>query len=85
MTYGFIDKEGGFVIAPVYQKGIHLGSKLFVVSEKVSENSDKLKYGVINQNEDVVYPFTLDEIPSFTEIILFLLKQRKPLKEWLRL
>lgn len=84
-NYGFIDKEGGFVIAPVYQKGIHLGSNLFVVSEKISENSDKLKYGVINQNEEVVYPFTLDEIPSFTEIILFVLKQRKPLKEWLRL
>jgi hypothetical protein len=42
-------------------------------------------YGVIDLSENIIIPFTLSVKPTFSETIHYLLKKRKPLREWLNL
>ena len=82
ITYGFIDRNGNFKIPDHYLKGKHLGNLFFAVGKDIQ---GKLKYGIINLQNEVIVPFQFNEIPTFTEVVLLLLKRRKPLREWLRL
>lgn len=82
ITYGFIDRHGNFKIPELYLKGKHLGNLFFAVGKEIQ---GKLKYGIINLQIEVIVPFQFNEIPTFTEVVLLLLKRRKPLRVWLRL
>lgn len=77
--FGFIGLNGEFVIPPNYFGGKFLGLEFFAV-----KNSDE-KFGVINFQEKTIHPFSLEELPSFSKIVAYLLEKRKPLREWLRL
>lgn len=81
-TFGFINRNGDFQISAHYLKGQHLGNSLFAVGKNIR---GKVKYGIIDKNENPILPFIFNEIPTFTEVVLLLLKRRKPLREWLRL
>ena len=81
-TSGFVDRNGNFKIPDHYLKGKHLGNLFFAVGKDIQ---GKVKYGVINLQNEVIVPFQFNEIPTFTEVVLLLLKRRKPLREWLRL
>lgn len=81
-TSGFVDRNGNFKIPDYYLKGKHLGNLFFAVGKDIQ---GKVKYGVINLQNEVIVPFQFNEIPTFTEVVLLLLKRRKPLREWLRM
>ncbi|SFB90602.1 WG repeat-containing protein [Kaistella jeonii] len=81
-TFGFVDRNGNFKIPAHYLKGQHLGNCLFAVGKDIQ---GKLKYGIIDLKEELILPYLFDEIPTFTDVALLLLKRRKPLREWLRL
>lgn len=81
-TFGFVNRHGIFQVPDHYLKGKHLGNSLFVVGKIIL---GKVKYAVIDLQENLIIPFIFDEIPTFTEVVLLLLKKRKPLREWLRL
>lgn len=81
-TSGFVDRNGNFKIPDYYLKGKHLGNLFFAVGKDIQ---GKVKYGVIDLKEELILPYLFDEIPTFTEVVLLLLKRRKPLRAWLRL
>ncbi|MDN3606765.1 WG repeat-containing protein [Kaistella yonginensis] len=81
-NFGFMNRKGEIKITDYYLKGKHLGKSFFAVGKNIR---GKVKYAVIDLQEHVIIPFIFDEIPTFTEVILLLLKRRKPLREWLQL
>ena len=81
-TWGFIDRQGRIVIPLKYNSGAYLGMDFFAVSII----QDRMPvYGVIDLSENIIIPFTLSVKPTFSETIHYLLKKRKPLREWLKL
>lgn len=81
-TFGFINRNGALQIPDHYLNGKHLGNSLFAVGKIIL---GQVKYAVIDLQEHVIIPFIFEEIPTFTEVVLLLLKRRKPLREWLQL
>lgn len=81
-SFGFVNRNGEIKITDHYLKGKHLGKSLFAVGKNIR---GQVKYAVIDLTEHVIIPFIFEEIPTFTEVVLLLLKRRKPLREWLRL
>ena len=81
-TFGFINRDGNVQIPAHYLNGKHLGNSFFAIGKNIR---GKVKYEIIDKNENLILPFSFNEIPTFTEVILFLLKRRKPLREWLKL
>lgn len=81
-SFGFVNRKGEIKITDHYLKGKHLGKSFFAVGKNIR---GKIKYAVIDLQEDLIIPFIFDEIPTFTEVVLLLLKRRKPLREWLQL
>ena len=82
ITFGFVDRNAKFQIPELYLKGKHLGNLFFAVGKEIQ---GKVKYGIINLQNEVIVRFQFNEIPTFTEVVLLLLKRRKPLREWLQL
>ena len=81
-NWGFIDRQGRIVIPLKYNSGAYLGMDFFAVSII----QDRMPvYGVIDLSENIIIPFTLSVKPTFSETIHYLLKKRKPLREWLNL
>lgn len=81
-NFGFMNRKGEIKITDHYLKGKHLGKSFFAVGRNIR---GKIKYAVIDLQEHVITPFIFEEIPTFTEVVLLLLKRRKPLREWLQL
>lgn len=81
-NFGFINRKGDFVISENYIGGAFLGLDYFAVS--ILKNNE-IYFGVIDLAENIVHPFTLKTIPTFSETVLYILKKRKPLREWLGL
>ena len=77
-SFGFINRNGEIKITDHYLKGKHLGKSFFAVGKNIR---GKIKYAVIDLQEHVIIPFIFEEIPTFTEVVLLLLKRRKPLLE----
>ena len=82
INYGFIDQNLILKTSDHYLKGKHLGNLFFAVGKDIQ---GKVKYGIIDLTEELILPYLFDEIPTFTEVVLLLLKRRKPLRAWLRL
>ena len=80
--FGFLNRNGIIVIPPMYDGGKFLGLDFFSVSKQTECG---LKFGVIDRRGNLVHPYNLSASMTFTEIILYILKQRKPLRKWLRL
>lgn len=81
-TWGFIDRQGRIVIPLKYNSGAYLGMDYFAVSI-IREGIPV--FGVIDSSENIIIPFNLSVQPTFSDTMLFLLKKRKPLREWLNL
>jgi hypothetical protein len=81
-SFGFVNRNGEIKITDHYEKGKHLGKSFFAVGKNIR---GKVKYAVIELQEHVIIPFIFGGIPTFTEVVLLLLKRRKPLREWLKL
>jgi hypothetical protein len=81
-SFGFVNRNGEIKITDHYEKGKHLGKSFFAVGKNIR---GKVKYAVIDLQEHVIIPFIFGGIPTFTEVVLLLLKRRKPLREWLKL
>ena len=81
-NFGFINRNGDVVISEKYLGGMFLGLDYFAVSI-LTQNG--LRFGVIALSGNIIYPFTLKTMPTFSEIVLYVLKRRKPLREWLQL
>ena len=81
-SFGFVNRNGEIKITDHYEKGKHLGKSFFAVGKNIR---GKVKYAVIDIQEHVIIPFIFGGIPTFTEVVLLLLKRRKPLREWLKL
>lgn len=81
-NFGFVNRKGEIKITDHYLKGKHLGKSFFAVGKNIR---GKVKYAVIDLQEHFIIPFIFEEIPTFTEVVLLLLKRRKPLREWLQL
>ena len=81
-SFGFVNRNGEIKITDHYLKGKHLGKSLFAVGKNIR---GQVKYAVIDLQEHFIIPFIFEEIPTFTEVVLLLLKRRKPLREWLQL
>ena len=79
--FGFINSEIEFVIPPKYFGGTHLGNLLFAV--KIDEATNK--YKIIDRQENLIFSISFNEIPTFTDVVILILKNRKPLLEWLKL
>lgn len=79
--FGFINSEIEFVIPPKYFGGTHLGNLLFAV--KIDEDTNK--YKIIDRQENLIFSISFNEIPTFTDVVILILKNRKPLLEWLKL
>lgn len=80
--WGFTDRSGSIVIPPQFQDAEYLGLDYFAVSVM---KKDRPYFGVIDLSENIIIPFTLSVKPTFSETIHYLLKKRKPLREWLNL
>ena len=80
-TFGFINRKGDFIISPNYFGGQHLGNLIFAVKIKES----KKKHRIIDRHENFILSFEFNEIPTFTDVVVLILKSRKPLREWLKL
>ena len=81
-SFGFVNRNGEIKITDHYEKGKHLGKSFFAVGKNIR---GKVKYAVIDLQEHVIIPFIFGGIPTFTDVVLLLLKRRKPLREWLKL
>ena len=81
-TWGFITRQGSIVIPLKYNSRAYLGMDYFAVS--IIRECIPV-FGVIDSSENLIIPFNLLVQPTFSETMLFLLKKRKPLREWLRL
>ncbi|MDY3520653.1 WG repeat-containing protein [Riemerella anatipestifer] len=79
VDFGFIDIKGEWIIPPNYTTGQFLGLHFFGVKNKSG------KFGIIDLKENIIHPFTLDTLPTFSNVVSYLLKRRKTLKEWLQL
>ena len=79
--FGFINHKVEFEISPKYFGGTHLGNLLFAV--KIDEETNK--YKIIDRQENLIFSFSFNEIPTFTDVVILILKSRKPLLEWLKL
>lgn len=75
-TFGFVDRQGAWVIPPKYEEGLFLGLDYFLV-----RNDDN--YGVIDKQKKIIIPFSDQPAPTFSMVISTLLKQRRPLRHWL--
>lgn len=78
--WGFTDRLGNMVIPPNYLSGDYLGLDYFAVA--VLEK-DRHCFGVTDRSGNIIIPFKLESKPTFSETIHYLLKKRKPLREWL--
>lgn len=76
--FGFCNCKGNFVIEPQYGAGSYLGMNYFLIS-KGNE------FAVIDRNENFIIQFSCGDVPTFSTVIQQILKNIKPLKEWLRL
>ena len=77
-AFGFCDRKGNFVIEDQYGAGAYLGMNYFLIS-KGNE------FAVIDRNENFIIPFSGVNAPTFSTVIQQILKNKKPLKEWLKL
>ena len=77
-AFGFCDRKGNFVIEAQYGAGAYLGMNYFLIS-KGNE------FAVIDRNENFIIPFSCGDVPTFSTVIQQILKNKKPLKEWLKL
>ena len=66
------------MIEAQYGAGAYLGMNYFLIS-KGNE------FAVIDRNENFIIPFSGGNAPTFSTVIQQILKNKKPLKEWLRL
>jgi hypothetical protein len=58
--------------------GAYLGMNYFLIS-KGNE------FAVIDRNENFIIQFSCGDVPTFSTVIQQILKNKKPLKEWLKL
>lgn len=80
--WGFTDRLGNMVIPPNYLSGDYLGLDYFAVAVL---KKDRHFFGVTDRSGNSIIPFKLESKPTFSETIHYLLKKRKPLREWLKL
>ena len=66
------------MIEPHYGAGAYLGMNYFLIS-KGNE------FAVIDRNENFIIQFSCGDVPTFSTVIQKILKNKKPLKEWLKL
>ena len=65
------------MIETQYGAGAYLGMNYFLIS-KGNE------FAVIDSNENFIIQFSCGDVPTFSTVIQQILKNKKPLKEWLK-